>query len=191
MKKESVLSVLIYIVIFVFMILYIIQENYEFIGYNIMALLFFWLVLYFYNRTKMPFIVLFGFCIWLFLHMLGGLDINGMRVYGVMIFNLIGDPLYILRYDQVIHVYCYIVVGAILYYVIEKKAKKMDWVFLFFIILASMGIGAFNEIFEFGMVLSLGSTGVGDYYNTSIDIVANTIGAVIGVLLSHRYSKRR
>ena len=127
MKKETILKLITYAVIFVFLVFYIMQGNYEFISYNILALLFFWIVLHLQKKYDLPFIIVAGFCVWLFLHMFGGLDIPN-RVYGIILFDLIGEPFHILKYDQLVHFYCYVVVGAMFYYIVKKTSKKMNWV---------------------------------------------------------------
>ena len=45
-----------------------------------------------------------------------------------------------------------------------------------------MGVGALNEIIEFIAVLSVPDNNVGGYYNTVLDIVFNTIGALFAVV---------
>ena len=122
--------------------------------------------------------------------MLGGSVINGVWIYGYMLINLIGEPYFILKYDQLIHFYCYLVIGAIMFYMTKKHIKKITAIPLFIIIMAAIGVGALNEIFEFTMVLFLENTGVGDYYNTSLDLVFNALGAIIGVLTANYYSKK-
>lgn len=190
MNKEKILNIITHLVVLFFLVVYIMQENYEFIGYAAAAIALFWLVLYLYKKYNIPFIVLVGFSIWLFLHMLGGTTINGIWMYGLMLINIVGEPLFILKYDQVIHLYCYLVVGAMLFYITKKHVKKITPTTIFLIILAGIGVGALNEIFEFSMVLVLASTGVGDYYNTSLDLVFNALGAIIGVLTANYYSKK-
>ena len=191
MKKEKILISIAHIIMLVFFIIYLIQKNYEFITYTIITLFIFWLVIYIYKKYNMPFIVLFGFVMWIFLHMLGGTTINGARVYGIMLINLLGPPLFILRYDQAIHFFCYFIVSVILFYITKKYVKKVDGIVLFLIIVASIGVGSLNEIFEFIMVLILTETGVGDYYNTSLDIIFNTIGAIIGVFTVNYYNNKK
>lgn len=191
MNKDKLLIYITHLMMAFFLVIYFIQKNYEFIVYAFITILIFWLVYYAYKRYKIPFIVLVGFVIWMFLHMLGGTTINGVWMYGLIFINLIGEPYNILKYDQVIHLYCYFVFGAILYYVVKKQTNKMTKTMLFIVLMASIGIGTLNEIFEFTMVLILSTTGVGDYNNTSLDLVFNAVGAVIGVFTANYYSKKK
>lgn len=50
------------------------------------------------------------------------------------------------------------------------------------VVMAGLGVGAFNEIVEFIITVILPDTGVGGYINTSLDLVADAIGA-IGAML--------
>ena len=190
MNKNKFLIYLTHIFLIVFLVVYLIQKNYEFIGYTFITLVFFWTILSLHKKYKFPFIILAGFSFWIFLHMLGGSVINGVWIYGYMLINLIGEPYFILKYDQLIHFYCYLVIGAIMFYMTKKHIKKITAIPLFIIIMAAIGVGALNEIFEFTMVLFLENTGVGDYYNTSLDLVFNALGAIIGVLTANYYSKK-
>jgi putative membrane protein len=49
------------------------------------------------------------------------------------------------------------------------------------VFLASIGIGALNEVIEFSVVV-LFTSGVGDYFNNALDLVFNAAGALISVL---------
>ncbi|MEK6824495.1 MAG: hypothetical protein AABY02_01455, partial [Nanoarchaeota archaeon] len=50
--------------------------------------------------------------------------------------------------------------------------------------LASMGLSVINELVEFGAVVFIEKTGVGGYFNTSLDLLFNTLGAVVGAGVS-------
>ena len=47
------------------------------------------------------------------------------------------------------------------------------------IVMAGLGVGAFNEIVEFTATALVPETGVGGYLNTSLDLVADFFGAMI------------
>jgi len=191
MKKEMILKIVTHLIAFVFLIIHIMAGNYEFIGHITISIILFWVALYFYKKYKFPFFVMVGFTIWMIMHVVGGLDlmIGGQltRVYALILWDLTGAPLYFLKYDQVAHFYCYIVVGFIVYYVMRPGIKKVDKMMLFFMIIASIGVGAMNEIAEFTMVMALPSTSVGDYFNNAFDLVTNALGAIVGVLWAHNY----
>ncbi|PIN92979.1 hypothetical protein COU61_01065 [Candidatus Pacearchaeota archaeon CG10_big_fil_rev_8_21_14_0_10_35_13] len=131
-----------------------------------------------------------GYTIWLLGHMLGGtLKINGTKLYGTIIINWLGEPFNILRFDQAIHFYLYLVMPILLYSIIKwavriknyENTKK--WVVGIIIVLAAIGIGAINEIIEFFITVYYAGSGVGDYYNNSIDLIFNALGAITGTII--------
>lgn len=52
--------------------------------------------------------------------------------------------------------------------------------------LVGMGIGALNEVVEFGLTLVLDETNVGGYANTGRDLVANLLGAAVAATIAAR-----
>jgi uncharacterized membrane protein YjdF len=50
------------------------------------------------------------------------------------------------------------------------------------VVMAGLGVGALNEIVEFAATVLVPETGVGGYINTSLDLVADLVGA-IGALI--------
>lgn len=137
-----------------------------------------------FNYSKLT---LWGFAVWALLHMLGGsASINGTRLYDVMLVNIIAEPFNILKYDQFVHFYCYVVIAMIVFETLKNYFKSLNLTAYIFIVLASIGIGSLNEVIEFAAVVFLGNTGVGDYYNTALDLVFNLLGAIIGVFISVR-----
>jgi uncharacterized membrane protein YjdF len=127
-------------------------------------------------------IALWGFNLWLLMHLLGGMgSINGTRLYDVMLWPLVGEPYDILRYDQFVHVFCYMVIAMLVWEALARPlATGHRAALLVLTVLAAAGIGSLNEVIEFSAVVIIGSTGVGDYTNTALDLVANFLGAVIG-----------
>ena len=59
----------------------------------------------------------------------------------------------------------------------EKRLISLSIV----IIMAGLGTGAVNEIIEFGSFILFEDNGVGGYVNTSLDLVADLIGAIIAM----------
>lgn len=57
--------------------------------------------------------------------------------------------------------------------------------------LVGMGIGALNEVVEFGLTLVLEDTNVGGYTNTGRDLVANLLGAAVAAAVAARRHARR
>ena len=129
----------------------------------------------------------FGFNVWLFLHFAGGaFKIAGTKLYDTMLIPIIGEPFNILKYDQVIHAYCYFVVTLFMYSLVGHISDKNANKFLIGLItvLAGASIGAVNEMIEFSTVVFLNAgEAVGGYYNNALDLVCNFIGATIAAFV--------
>lgn len=89
------------------------------------------------------------------------------------------------RYDQVTHAFGFFVAtlasGQALF--AATRPRRVSVGFACAAALMGLGFGALNEVVEFAAVLNLPDTNVGDYYNTGWDLVANSVGAVIGAVL--------
>lgn len=133
------------------------------------------------------------FNLWLVSHILGGLaSWDGVRFYDLMLLNLAGEPYQVLKYDQLVHFFCYVVMSVLMWCVVQKiaRADADRLVVCVVTILAASSIGALNEIIEFAAVVLLDTDGVGGYTNTAIDLVANLLGAIVGTLYMYRRSTR-
>jgi len=169
-------------------LLTIILQNYEFLLYAItvaiLAVIIFKTGQYFgFSRAG-----LWLFNVWLILHICGGLAVyQGVRFYDLILIDIIGEPYHILKYDQFVHFFCYLVISILMWSVVQKIAKKNanSIVICVVTVLAASSIGAVNEIIEFLAVVALGTDGVGGYTNTAIDLVANLLGAIVGTLYMH------
>ncbi len=179
-------------------IYYASQKNYEFLLYVGVVIALFFLVVGTYRKTRFDYTILWMLSIWGLLHMLGGsLIIDGSVLYRYHVLDLYQgqiEEFFILKFDQVLHFYIYFVMSFVMYHLISlaSSRKVHPWAVAFFAILASSGVGALNEIVEFGAVVFLGQTGVGGYYNTALDLVFNFAGALIGGILAMlRYGKAK
>ena len=162
--------------------------NYEFLWYVIILSLLILLMIYLHKKFNFNSTILAGASLWGILHMLGGgLIINGEKLYAYILINIYdsGIPgMQFLKYDQFMHFYTYIVITFILFYILKPYLKeKYNWLIIsVFLVFASVGVGAGNEIIEFVPVILWGNTGVGGYHNTLLDLIFNTLGAISGVL---------
>ena len=125
--------------------------------------------------------------------MAGGLIMIGKtRLYDLILIDILGDPFFILRYDQLIHAYCYFTISILVYFVLKRYIKKDGKVLLTITILSALGIGLLNEVVEFGMVVFADAAdAVGGYYNTALDLVFNLIGSIIGPLFARKFLNNR
>jgi hypothetical protein len=183
-KREWFLIIFNLIYIIPFTVYYILKANYEFLVYVLVLILIFILVAIISRKIKFGYLSLWGLSLWGLMHMAGGgLIINGDVLYALKLIKIIdiGDT-YLLKYDQLVHAYLYFVVvfliNDFLKLYINRKIPRL--VYYGTITLLSVSIGALNEIVEFSTVLFFGNTGVGGYFNNSIDLVANTLGAILG-----------
>jgi len=162
--------------------------NSEFLWYVVILSLLIMLMIYLHKKFKFPSIVLAGASLWGLLHMLGGgLIINGGKLYTLILINIYDSNIpgmQILKYDQFLHFYTYIIVTFILFYILNPFLKeKYNWLIIsVLLVFTSVGVGAGNEIIEFVPVVFWGNTGVGGYHNTLLDLIFNTLGAITGVL---------
>ena len=167
-------------------VLTVVFQNYEFLIYAItvivlVAILFSTDRYFHFNR-----LALWLFNGWLVLHSLGGLaSFQGVRFYDLILLDLIGPPYDVLKYDQFVHFYCYVVIAMLMWSVVRKIARLDASILAVCVVnvLAASSLGAVNEIVEFLAVILLESDGVGGYTNTAIDLVANLFGAIVGTLI--------
>lgn len=172
------------VVLIIFTLRYVLTKNYEFLTY--IAVL--GAVIFFIIKSDKIFsytdVAKWGFAIWMFLHMAGGsFYINGIKLYDTMLIKILPDPYNILKFDQLVHAFCYFVIALFVYSIVKSIAKKEVKTKTFFVIvvLAATGIGAINEIIEFLTVALFGATGVGGYFNNALDLIFNLAGAIVAV----------
>ena len=160
-------------------------QNYEFLIYAITVIVLVFILFKTDRHFGFNRLALWLFNIWLILHTLGGLaSFQGIRFYDLILLDLVGDPYQILKYDQFVHFYCYVVISMLMWSVVQKIAKPdaNGLTVCVINVLAASSVGALNEVIEFLAVVLLGSEGVGGYTNTAIDLVANLIGAIVGTV---------
>lgn len=153
----------------------------------ITVIIFFAFVIYFANKKiNYPTYVLWWLLIWAIMHMSGGgLHIGGKKLYELMILNIVGEPYNIFKFDQSVHIIGFFAATLALYYTLKPLLKDniKKWASLSIILaIAGLGAGALNEIVEFIATVLVPETGVGGYENTSLDLVADLIGALIAAL---------
>jgi len=166
-------------------IYYIIIKNFEFLWYILVLVFFFALILFTIKKTKFDYLILWGLSIWGLLHMSGGgLVINGDVLYNLQIIHLfnIGDT-YVLKFDQFVHAFGFFVTALVAFHLLKGQIKgKPNWTLVYIAsALISVGLGGINEVVEFVATVSIENVNVGGYYNTALDLIANTIGAFLAI----------
>lgn len=168
------------------------KQNWEFLVYVVVSFVVALIVYFADKKFNFPVFAKVGFLVWLFLHFAGGLFRYGETAwYGIIFFNIVGDPYYILRYDQVLHFFFYFIASIFLYGVVVHytKPKTSKKALFFLTVLVAVGVGALNEIVEFAVYVYAENTGVGTYINNALDLVFNTVGAIVGTLLAMKLKK--
>lgn len=113
----------------------------------------------------------------------GVLLINGAPLYGLAV---IGE----IRYDKIFHAAATAVAAWASFEAIRRWGVMHVGVAAFVAIMMASGAGAFVEIIEYIGTLIFESTSVGDYGNNMLDLIANTTGAVVAVLIGWRFISR-
>jgi putative membrane protein len=122
--------------------------------------------------------------LWGLLHLLGGgLAVGSGVLYGYVVIPIwLDGDFTVLRFDQIVHCYGFGLVALIVFCLLRRSTALSNFWIGFLAIFSAMGAGALNELIEFLAVLTVLQTGVGGYYNTGLDIVANAVGAVCATL---------
>jgi putative membrane protein len=159
---------------------YINRLNYEFIMYLGVIVLFFILILATNKKVNYSNTVLWGLVLWALLHLSGGAFFpKGTLLYSTILIP-ISETYQILKYDQFVHIVGFAVATLLAYDLLKPHLNKHSSASIgIIIVMAGLGFGAINEIIEFTAVVILPETGVGGYINTSLDLVADFIGAVL------------
>lgn len=162
------------------------RKNYEFVGYIGVIVLVLTLILFTNKKVKYPNFVLWGLTIWGAMHMAGGgVTLKNGDILYKLILIPISDVYGIFRYDQLVHIIGFAVATLLMFVLLKPhlKEKKTGWVALGIVtVMAGLGLGALNEIIEFTATVLVPDTNVGGYINTSLDLVADLVGALIAMI---------
>ena len=161
--------------------------NYEFIVYVVTMVALLLLVGLSLGEAEYTLPMLWALSLWGLMHMAGG----GVPVSGSVLYNLHLIPiidtghLFILKYDQFVHAYGFGVTAWVLHHLVIRHFPETrgTTTALIYPALASMGLGAVNEMIEFSAVLLIPDTNVGGYVNTALDLCFNAAGAAIAMTI--------
>ena len=157
--------------------------NYEFIVYVITMVGLCLLVGLSLGKAEYTLAMLWALSLWGLMHMAGGgVPIGDSVLYNLQLIPIVEtERLFILKYDQLVHAYGFGVTAWVLHHLLTRHFPEMDGTAtaLVYPALASMGLGALNEIIEFSAVLMIPDTNVGGYMNTALDLCFNAAGAVV------------
>jgi uncharacterized membrane protein YjdF len=163
-----------------FGIYYVSIKNFEFLWYVFVLVFFFALIGTTLHKTQLPAWLLWLLSLWGALHMAGGgIPVEGSVLYAYQLVHLFGSgESFVLKFDQVVHFYGFFVATLVVWHLLRPYVlNPYAFPVLFVTLCAGIGLGAINEVVEFAAVVAAPETGVGGYFNTAIDLVANMIGA--------------
>jgi hypothetical protein len=163
-------------------ILSYLHHRFEFFFYAIVISTLLLLVIAFSDHLQLPRIIIFGLVIHQALHTMGGaLSIDGVRLYDYWLLPY-------LRWDNIVHVFGSLMVGLMVFSLVDTHVRKITFKRIaqisLIVVLVTMGVGAVSEIAELAAVFYLDAgPQVGDYMNNALDLVFNFIGAILAVLI--------
>ena len=171
----------------------LLNGNREFLVYICVMLLLIGLVWKVHRTVILSSATLWCLSVWGCAHMAGGLLTipvhRHVDTQSPVLYNLWLIPGW-LKYDQLIHAYGFGITTWVCWQGLRNALRsrtgqtlKATPGLLILIAAAGMGFGALNEMIEFAATLLLPETNVGGYLNTSLDLVANFIGAIVAAAL--------
>lgn len=186
MKKEHIVLLLGNLSLIIgFGVLFLARLNYEFIIYVGVIIFFLCLILASIKKVDYTLGSLIGLTVWSALHLAGGGIIVGEgRLYDVILIRL-SQTYPIWRYDQLVHIWGFGVSTLVMYSLLRPAFARPihnSISLSIVLVMAGLGMGAFNEILEFAVSVIVPASGVGGYLNTSLDLCADLIGAILGLL---------
>lgn len=186
MKKEHIVLLLINVALISgFGLLFLSRLNYEFIIYVGVIIFFLCLVVISIKKVDYTLGALVGLTVWSALHLAGGgVTIGEGRLYDVMLIRL-SETYPVWRYDQLVHVWGFGASTLVAFCLLEDHLKTpvgSPVALSIVLVMAGLGMGALNEILEFMVSNCVPQSGVGGYMNTSLDLCADLIGAILGLL---------
>lgn len=162
--------------------------NYEFLIYVGVIILFLGLIWLSLGKVDYTLGTLVGLTVWSALHMSGGaIPVGEGRLYDTVLIRL-SDTYPILRYDQLVHVWGFGAATLAMYCLLQRaltKPVRHRVAFSIVLVMAGLGVGALNEIVEFIVSAIVPESGVGGYLNSSLDLCADLLGALLALIYIH------
>jgi hypothetical protein len=164
---------------------FLLQMNYEFVIYVSVILFFFVLIALSLHKVPYTLASLIGLTVWSALHLAGGaVPVGDGRLYDCMLIPLSTEyPIF--RYDQLVHIFGFGVATLVMYCLLIPLLKQQFQSSIglgIVLVMAGLGVGAFNEIVEFIVNIIVPESGVGGYINSSLDLCSNLIGALFALV---------
>ncbi len=165
---------------------FISKANHEFVLYIGVIFVLMVIIALANRKVYFPNPVLWGLTLWALMHLCGGAVVVKNDVLYELILVPLSQKYPIFRYDQFVHIIGFGVATFVMYYILRPMLKEpfnRPISLSIIIIMAGLGVGALNEIVEAIAVALVPQTGVGGYLNTSLDLIANLIGAITAAVM--------
>ncbi len=163
---------------------FLLKKNFEFLIYVGVIIMCLALIVVSFFRVRYSNATLLGLTIWSLMHMAGGgVYINGVRLYDIILIPL-SQTYPILRYDQLVHVFGFAAATLTMFDLLRPLLKEDLRHFIALsvvVVMAGLGVGAFNEIVEALVVAAIPQAGVGGYVNTALDLISDLLGAILAM----------
>jgi hypothetical protein len=170
-------------IVAIFGVRFLVRLNYEFLIYIGVILACIGLIGSSLLRIRYTPATLVSLTFWSLLHLAGGgIVVGDGRLYDVILVPL-SARVPVLRYDQVVHVWGFAAATLAMYCLLEGSLRDLRprLSLAIVLVMAGLGAGALNEIVEFLVVAVVPEAGVGGYLNTSLDLCADLIGALLAL----------
>jgi hypothetical protein len=186
MKQKHIFLLTINLVLLTgFGVRFLARQNFEFLIYIGVILFFLGVIGITLRKIDYTTGSLIGLTVWAAMHLAGG----GIAIGDGVLYDLILIPVSktwpILRYDQLVHIWGFGSATVVLFDVLRSVAPKplnKPVATGILLVMGGLGFGALNEIVEFIVSSSIPESGVGGYLNTSLDLCANLIGALLALV---------
>ncbi len=164
--------------------------NWEFVYYSLWMVVFAGGILWLHLRIRLPLLLLIGLVAWAAIHLAGGIVPIPERfldpgVDHATLYNFRPLP-WLPKYDQVTHAYGFFISTLCAWRAVRAThiiQPRVGFGLALAVGLIGMGLGAMNEVIEFGAVLLFPKTNVGGYLNTGWDLVSNLCGCAAAAAL--------
>lgn len=188
-RREKMVMLFTFIYILTFSYYSFIRGNIEFVFYSFLLLLFLNVGIYIHKKVQLPEFIVIGFSLFGLFHILGGnITIKEIRLYDMEFFYGI------IRYDNIIHIIgsslVALVLNVVFFFIVEKNQKIILPLYYFALFLMTLGTGVLNEIIELIAVIFFNAHNqVGDYFNNAVDLVFDSVGALLSILMIDFYRR--
>jgi hypothetical protein len=130
---------------------------------------------WYFRRFTAPAFLLVMIQTAILLHFAGAfIPIDGGRLYDAVIFGI--------GFDKYVHFINSFIVATTFNEIFHAMNVQVPVFRNIVIVIMTLGIGAFVEVLEYMVMITIPDTGVGDYHNNMRDLIANMMGSTVFLL---------